>query len=244
MFQKKLEYECDGVLFESSIYNRESHERRPIVMIAHAWAGKDPFSEMIAQKVAELGYVGCAMDVYGKGVRGTSTEEKLALMNPLVENRPLLRKRLSAAYENVAELPYSMASHCVVLGYCFGGLCALEMHRCISQLKGVVSVHGLLGVPKDGSLFQPQEDETRSRVLALHGADDPMVSSQDMLDFTREMNENRVDWQLYQYGRVKHAFTNPDADDHVLGTVYNKLADQRSWRAITNFLEECFSRSE
>ena len=35
-----------------------------------------------------------------------------------------------------------------------------------------------------------------------------------------------------------HAFTNPDADDYDMGTVYDAKADSRSWRAMRDFLEE------
>jgi hypothetical protein len=37
---------------------------------------------------------------------------------------------------------------------------------------------------------------------------------------------------------VQHAFTNPQAHDTHLGTVYNEVADKRSWRAMTDFLNE------
>jgi hypothetical protein len=40
---------------------------------------------------------------------------------------------------------------------------------------------------------------------------------------------------------VAHAFTNPAANDPVLGTVYDEAADRRSWQAMTNFLDELFN---
>ena len=51
---------------------------RPGVLIVHAWAGRSPFEEKVARKLASLGYAGLAMDVYGKGVLGGSRLERSA----------------------------------------------------------------------------------------------------------------------------------------------------------------------
>ena len=49
-----------------------------------------------------------------------------------------------------------------------------------------------------------------------------------------------ADWQLHAYGNTMHAFTNPVANDVNRGTVYDPVADRRSWQAMTNFFEELF----
>ena len=54
----------------------------------------------------------------------------------------------------------------------------------------------------------------------------------------QEMTASKVDWQVYMYGNTMHAFTNPVANDPGFGTVYNKLADSRSWIAMKNFFAE------
>ena len=67
---------------------------RPGVLIVHAWAGRSPFEEEVARKLAGLGYAGLAMDVYGKGVLGNDPEENTKLMTPFIEDRPMLQSRL------------------------------------------------------------------------------------------------------------------------------------------------------
>jgi dienelactone hydrolase len=51
---------------------------------------------------------------------------------------------------------------------------------------------------------------------------------------------SRADWQLRGYGNTMHALTNPVVNDPDIGTVYDAAADRRSWRAMTNFLDELF----
>ena len=238
MFHDQIEYEVEAKSFEAWVSARDSQKKRPCVIIAHAWSGRDSFVEKIAEEIAELGYVGYALDVYGKGVLGRNASECSNLMTPLLEQPQSLRKRLHAAYLAALNLPYVNANAIAVIGYCFGGLCALEMHRSVANLRGAVSFHGLL---KKAPMSEGLEISKRCPVLALHGADDPMVSTEDLASFISEMSANCNDWQLHQYGGVKHAFTNPAAKDESLGTVYNARADRRSWELMVSFLKESFS---
>jgi len=210
--------------------------RRPAVLINHTWVGRDDFVAEKAIKLAELGYVGFAVDMYGKGVIGTSPEQNSALMQPFMEDRLLLQKRVQAALYAVKLLPWVDDHNIAAIGFCFGGLCVLDLARSGSDLKGVVSFHGLLGAP-DNSLDKP----IKAKVLALHGHDDPLATPDQVLAFEQEMTLAGVDWQLHSYGHTAHAFTNPLANDSDHGMVYRAHADSRSWLAMKNFLSEIFA---
>jgi dienelactone hydrolase len=60
-------------------------------------------------------------------------------------------------------------------------------------------------------------------------------------EFEKEMTQLQGDWQVHVYGNTQHAFTNPQANNKELGTVYHPLAAQRSWTATKNFLAEVFA---
>ncbi|MCX7082820.1 MAG: dienelactone hydrolase family protein [Methylococcales bacterium] len=210
--------------------------RRPAVLINHTWVGRDEFVAEKAIKLAELGYVGFAVDMYGKGVLGTSPEQNSALMQPFMEDRLLLQKRVQAALYAVKLLPWVDDHNVAAIGFCFGGLCALDLARSGSEVKGVVSFHGLLGAPVN-SLDKP----IKAKVLALHGHDDPLATPEQVLAFEQEMTLAGVDWQLQCYGHTAHAFTNPLANDPDHGMVYRAEADSRSWLAMKNFLAEIFA---
>ena len=121
------------------------------------------------------------------------------------------------------------------IGFCFGGLCALDLARTGIDLKGTVSFHGLLSAPTQGI------SSIKSKILALHGHDDPMVSPQDVLLFAEEMTKAKADWQMHVYGATMHGFTNPQANDPGLGTLYSQRADHRAWMAMQTFFSEIFS---
>jgi len=210
--------------------------RRPAVLINHTWVGRDDFVAEKAKKLAELGYVGFAVDMYGKGVLGSGAEENAKLMQPFMDDRQILQKRMNAAFYAVKLMPWVDDSKIAAIGFCFGGLCSLDLARTSADLKGVVSFHGLLAAPGN-----TQGNAIKAKILALHGHDDPMVPVEQVLAFEQEMTKAGADWQLHTFGNTMHAFTNPVANNPDFGTVYQPDADRRSWLAMENFLTEIFA---
>jgi dienelactone hydrolase len=210
--------------------------RRPAVLINHTWAGRDDFVAEKAKKLAALGYVGFAVDMYGKGVLGTGPEENAKLMQPFMDDRQLLKKRMHAALYAVKLMPWVDDSKIAAIGFCFGGLCSLDLARTGADLKGVVSFHGLLGAPGNN-----QSNAIKAKILALHGHDDPLGPVEQVLAFEQEMTKAGADWQLHTFGNTMHAFTNPVANNPEFGLVYQPDADGRSWLMMENFLTEIFA---
>ena len=210
--------------------------RRPAVLINHTWAGRDDFVAEKAKKIAALGYVAFAVDMYGKGVLGTTAEENAKLMQPFMDDRQMLAKRMQAALYAVKLLPWVDDSKVAAMGFCFGGLCALDLARTGAALKGVVSFHGLLGAPDNA-----QDNSIKAKVLVLHGHDDPMGPVEQVIAFEQEMTKAGVDWQFHTFGNTLHAFTNPAANNPDFGTVFQPDADRRSWLLMENFLTEIFA---
>ena len=210
--------------------------RRPAVLINHTWAGRDDFVAEKAKRLAALGYVGFAVDMYGKGVLGSSPEENAKLMQPFMDNREMLQKRMHASLYAVKLLPWVDDSKIAAMGFCFGGLCSLDLARTGADLKGVVSFHGLLGAPGN-----TQGNPIKAKILALHGHDDPMGPVEQVLAFQQEMTKAGAYWQFHTFGHTMHAFTNPFANNPDFGTVYQPDADRRSWLAMESFFTEVFA---
>jgi dienelactone hydrolase len=152
----------DAVLEAFFAYDDAVSGRRPAVLINHAWGGRDDFVADKAKKLAELGYLGFALDMYGKGVRGSGPEENAGLMQPFMQDRRMLQRRMEAALAAVKLMPWTDDGRIAAIGFCFGGLCALDLARSGADIKGVVSFHGLLGAPE-----HTQNNRIKAKVLAL-----------------------------------------------------------------------------
>ena len=206
---------------------------RPGVLIVHAWAGRSPFEEEVARKLAGLGYAGLAMDVYGKGVLGNDPEENTKLMTPFLEERPMLQNRLQIGLQVLRDEAEVNANKIAAAGYCFGGLCVLDLARTGENFQGAASFHGLVN-----KLGNTDGNSIKAKVLALHGWDDPMVPPTDVVALAEELTSGGADWQIHGYGNTLHAFTNPEANAPEMGAMYQADADRRSWQAMENFLAE------
>ena len=208
----------------------------PAVLIAHNWAGQSDADNAIADKLAAMGYVGVAIDVYGRGLRGDLQGDNSALMGVWMADRAALQRRLLAAITAVAAHPTVDAGRIALIGYCFGGLCALDLARSgTDKVKGVVSFHGVYA--PSGLAAEP----ISAKVLVLHGWDDPMTPPDAMVALAKELSAAGADWQTHAYGGTMHAFTFPLANNPAGGIMYNADAARRSWRAMSDFLSEVFA---
>ncbi len=208
---------------------------RPAVLVFHDWSGRNAFACKKAEMLADMGYLGFAVDLYGDARVAETLEEKKDLMQPFVDDRALLRDRVLAAFNALCDMDEVNNQQIAAIGFCFGGMCALDLARAGADVKGVVSFHGLLNQPEN-----LEAGEIKARILTLHGYDDPMVEPEQVQNFCQEMTEAGVDWQVHMYGHTKHAFTNPQAHDEDLGTVYDATAASRSLQAMENFMSEIF----
>jgi len=208
---------------------------RPGVMVSHAWAGRSDLEDSKAVALAKLGYTGFALNLFGKGVLGSSADENAALIQPFLDDREMMQHRLSLSLNTMREQPEVDESKTAAIGFCFGGLCVLDIARTGEDLDGVVSFHGLFGAPGNTA-----GNSIKAKILVLHGWDDPMATPDSVVALGEELTSMGADWQLHGYGNTMHAFTNPQANDPDFGTVYSDAADQRSWQAMQNFLAEVF----
>lgn len=232
MHQENIIYQAGDINAKGFISYPDKSKPYPAVLVVHDWTGRNQFACDKATLLTEMGYVGFAIDMYGEAKCGHSNEEKSQMIAPMFENRKLLLQRLMAAYETLSSLPYVDKHRIAVMGYCFGGLCALDLARAGTDLKAAVSFHGIFKAP-------PMPNKPiKAKILALHGHDDPMVPPSQVADFTHEMTKAKADWQLHIYGNTMHAFTNPLANDPGFGTVYNIKSADRAWKAMQSFFEE------
>jgi len=234
---EKIKYlDGDVTLQGYCAWDENIKDKRPAVLVAPDAAGCTERVRKKANQLAELGYLAFAIDMYGNGKCATTRAERAALYQPFMDNRAMLAQRINAAFVALKKIPLVDTARMAAIGFCFGGLCALDLARNGADIRGVVSFHGLLVAPEPAPTAA-----IKSKVLALHGFDDPMVPPDQVLSFAKEMTDKKVDWQVQVYGNIMHAFTNPEANDRAFGTVYDRTADQRSWVAMKDFFNEVFA---
>ena len=208
---------------------------QPAVIVFPTFAGRGDLELEAAKRLARAGMIGVAADLYGGGRRGADRDECAALMKPFMDDRAMLQERLLGVLATVREVPDADPERVAAIGFCFGGLCALDLARTGADLSGVASFHGLLRPPRNRA-----GTAIRAKVIAFHGWDDPMAPSADVVALGEELTQAGADWQVHAYGGTMHGFTNPAAASPELGVQHNPVAAERAWRSLEGFLAECF----
>jgi len=231
-----IEYRDGATLLKGFLADPQASEVRPAILVAHEAPGLDDHVKRRSQMLADLGYVAFAVDMYGEGKVAANTDEAMAMLAPVRDDQALLRRRIRAAFDTLAAMPQVDKSRMAAMGYCFGGMVALELARSGAPTVATVSFHGMLAskTPDDAR-------NIKGKVLVCTGADDPIVPPEQVQAFQKEMTTAGVDWQVVCYGGAKHAFTNPNAAKAGRPALaYNRAADERSWIAMKDFFAEVF----
>jgi dienelactone hydrolase len=235
-----VEYKVGEVTHKGYLaWDDASQGRRPGVIVVHEWWGLNDYPKMRARKLAEMGYVAFCPDMYGEGKTTADAKQAGALATDHQKDMDRARARAMAAYQQLAGHTMVDRERIAAIGYCFGGTSVLNMARAGMPLRGVVSFHGALASP-----WKAEKGVTTAQVLVCHGADDNFEPPEQLAAFQKEMTAAGVSWQMNIYSGAVHAFTNPDADKAgIPGVAYNKLADERSWKAMSAFLREIFGET-
>jgi dienelactone hydrolase len=237
--EDKVEYSLDTVKMIGYVaYDANKEGKRPIVLVVHEWWGLTEYPRMRAKKLAELGYLAMAVDLYGNGKTADNPTDAQNLAMPFYQNPQIAYQRLMAAEQKVKTLPQADSSQVAAIGYCFGGGMVLNAAKLGADTKGVVSFHGSLsGVPA-------KKDLLKSSILVCHGAADPFVPQKDVDAFKKSMDSIHADYTFKAYPGALHAFTNPAATEmgkkFNMPIAYSEAADSTSWNDMKAFFSKIF----
>lgn len=236
MQERAIDYHLDGTRMCGVAFVPDGTKGKlPGVLVAHDWRGRHPFSIQQARGIAERGFVALAIDMYGDAKLGTNLQENVALSKPFYQDRGLMMARANAALTALKEITEVDAARTAAVGFCFGGMCVLDLARSGADVRGVVSMHGLFAAPP-AELCKP----IRAKVMVLHGFKDPMATPEQMVALGHELTKLGADWQVHAYGNASHAFTNPSANDAARGAMYDEATNNRAFRSMYDFFGEIF----
>ena len=234
---KTIEYrDGDATLKGVLAWDDAAGGKRPGVLVVHEWWGLSDYEKRRARMLAQLGYVAFAVDMYGTGKHTDKPEQAKAWMQAVTTDVEWWRERAMKGVEILRGNKLVEASDVAAIGYCFGGGTVLQMAYGGADIDGVVSFHGSLPAADEEAI-----KKIKTRILVLHGSDDPFVPDEMAAQFERKLETGDIDWQMIIYGGERHSFTVPDAERKGIDNLkYDPKADRRSWAKLMSFLDELF----
>ena len=238
---REVSYRADGVTLKGYIaFDDAIKGKRPGVLVVHEWWGQNEYARKRARMLAELGYTALAVDMYGNGKMADHPDEAGKFATEVSKNMPMAKARFEAGMKLLRKDRTVDTGKIAAFGYCFGGSVVLNMARMGEELKGVASFHGSLG-----SDINVMPGQIKARIVSFSGEADPMIGTDSVAAFKKEMDDAKANYSVVTYPGAKHAFTNPEADElgkkFNLPLAYNAEADKDSWQQATVFLRDVFA---
>ncbi len=234
--EAEINYKVGDKMYKGFVaYDADQKGIRPGVLVVHEWWGLNDYPKMRAKKLAELGYIALAVDMFGDGKTASNPTEAQALTSTIYSNPQLSKTLIDAAIDQIKKFKQTDSSKIYAIGYCFGGSVVLNAAKLGADLNAVVSFHGgLKGVPADKKLL-------KAKILVCHGGSDKFVTADDVKNFTHQMDSIGADYKLIVYPNATHAFTNPASTENGkkfnMPIEYNAKADKDSWNDMIQFFK-------
>ena len=239
--EESVTYFVGGINCKGYItYDSSKKDKRAAVLVIPEWWGLNDYPRMRARKLAELGYIAMAVDMYGDGKIAADPKEAQALATPFYSDPTLAKTRLDAALNKLKEYPQTDTTNIAAIGYCYGGFVVLNAAKLGADLKGVVSFHGnLSGAPVNKQLL-------KAKILVCHGAADKFVKPEEVDAFKYSLDSAGIAYTFKAYPNATHAFTNPAATEtgkkFNMPIEYNAAADTASWNDMKDFFNRIFTK--
>ncbi|MCL7750406.1 dienelactone hydrolase family protein [Guyparkeria hydrothermalis] len=234
---EELEYRSGDLTMKGLVaFDANAAGPRPVVLVVPEFWGRTAYMEKRARDMAEAGYVGFAIDLYGDGRVTEDAGEATELMNQSLADFDALKTRYRLAIEAIKRHDAVDAERLGAIGYCFGGAVGLSMARQGVRHDAFATFHaGIEGLaPIAGSVDTP--------TWIFTGEEDPMADPQQVERVAEEMRAAGAEVHVTRYPGVSHAFTNPGADAKAekfgLPLSYDPAADRDSLTKTLSFFAD------
>lgn len=238
-------YEAGGRHFEGAIvFDEGGGAERPAIFTQPDWKGVCADSIQQARTAAGPHYVMLLADMFGAGYGQTERPQEelranmLAVHNDIAFTIACGTAARAALTGEASKRGLIDAAKAGAIGFCAGAGFALEQARAGADFRGLVAFHATNPNP----VVKGAPRAIRGRVLALHGADDPITPKAQMDALAEELSAAKVDWQIMMFGGAVHSFCDPTV--HAGPVRYDARLCRQSFRMMHDFFEETFARQE
>jgi dienelactone hydrolase len=234
---KEIEYKQGNTPLQGFMaWDDSAKGKRPGVLVIHEWWGLNEHARQQAIRLAKAGYVGFALDMYGKGKVAQHPQDAQAFAAEANRDPNVVKARFEAGLAQLKKDPHVDPKRIGVVGYCMGGTIALAMAGSGEDLSAVATFHaGVQNVP------DVKKGQVKPRILVNTGADDPMAPAGKLDALKHSFADAGARIEVISYPGAKHAFTNPDAGKAGMPALaYNADADKKSWDNTMKMFQEVF----
>ncbi|AJE44878.1 dienelactone hydrolase family protein [Celeribacter indicus] len=241
MIEITVPYEIGGRSFAGRIVCDEdaAEAGRPVLFMQPDWYGVWPETIAQARELAAGRYVVLLADMFG-----TDYQPETKGFNELLAGMLAVHKDLgftldcgNTAYERMLTEARKRGlvqddARKFAVGYCAGGGFLMEQARAGAEFDALTVLH----ITNPSPVVPDTPCKVSGRVLAIHGAKDPVTTKPMLTKMEDELTGAGVEWQTVLFSNAVHSFCVPSANFE--GAQYDEALCRRSYRMMHDFFAE------
>lgn len=200
----------------------DAQGKLPAVLVIHENRGLNPHIKDVTRRMALEGFVALGVDLLSREGGTPATDDEARAMFEKVDRAALVPDAV-AAVAYLKGLPSSNGNVGAV-GFCFGGGIVNQLAVDSPDLKAGVAYYG--NQPTEGV------DKIKARLMLHYAGLDERINA-GIADYEKALKAAGVDYQLFMYENVNHAFNNDTS-----AARYDKEAADLAWSRTVSFLKE------
>jgi len=185
-----------------------------LVLVIHENRGLNPHIVDVARQVASAGFIAVAVDALSPFGGTPEDEDKARELIGKLDPAKNLKNYLAALEYLRSRKDGNGKAGCV--GFCWGGAMSNQLAVSDPKLHAAVAYYGMQPKAEDVS-------KIKSTVMLHYGGLDERVNA-GIPAYEAALKENKIDYKLYVYEGVNHAFNNNTSP-----TRYNEAAAKLAW---------------
>jgi len=100
--EETVTYTVNGMTLKSFVaYDENIKGKRPAILVVYEWWGLNDYAKMRVRKLAELGYIAMAADIFGDGKVAANPTDAQKYTAPYYKDANLVKTMLDAAEKNL-----------------------------------------------------------------------------------------------------------------------------------------------
>jgi carboxymethylenebutenolidase len=195
----------------------------PGIVVIHENRGLTPYIEDVARRAALEGFVTLAPDFLSPSGGTPEDEDQARDMIGKLDSRQTIANAVAAV--DYLKNDQATTGKVGVVGFCWGGSLANQVAVNAPGADAVVAFYG--GQPSSADVAKIKAP------LLLHYAGLDRRTNAGIPDFEKALKANHVDYTIYIYDGVNHAFHNDTSPAR-----YNKAAAELAWARTIDFLKQ------
>jgi carboxymethylenebutenolidase len=225
---KSVSYKSGGDTVQALMYTPDGKGPFPGILVIHEWWGLNDWVKDQASKLADLGYVALAVDLY-RGKVATTADEAHEIMRGVPDDRA--GRDLHAAFEFLKSQPNVKKDRIASIGWCMGGGYSFNVALQEPTLTADVINYGHLATEPESL------KKINASILGIFGGQDRGIPVEDVKKFEQTMKQLGKKVEIVIYPNAGHAFENPN---NKAGYRPDDAAD--AWKRTVKFLAETLGK--